>query len=228
MKLNRKIVALVSVIMVTSFFFGTAVFAAAPEGSVLDELWDAIFGIQDDVEDLQEEVDLQAQITALTAEVAVLQGQMSLLTDPWIEGQPGPRGYNGSQGEQGPEGPEGPQGDIGPIGPSGGFGAPDYDSGWTTLTAGSWTGFSDYTLETDDCIVYLYGRFDDPFVVEPNPDDWVYHQYYLGGEVYYVDGVVYRTGCLWDSTDISESLEVKRYEEDTYWEEVRVLIWAIN
>jgi hypothetical protein len=206
MKLNRKIVALISVIMVTSFFFGTAVFAAAPEGNVLDELWGAIFGIQDEVDYLQDQVDLQAQITELQLAIVELQAQKGFLSDPWIDGRPGP------------------QGETGPQGPSGGFGAPDYDSGWTPIGRDSSTVFDDYSLETDDCLVYIYGRYTD---VTP----WLYHQLSFGGDSLFWGGnpsLYQQSGVWWDSEDLSEGIEVYREQKDVRWTEVRVLIWAIN
>lgn len=126
LKLNKRVVALVSVIMIISFLIGTVVVATAPEDTGLDAIWDAIFGIEEDVEDLQTQVDYQTQINELEVEVAELRSVLELLDDPWIAGPPGTQGETGPQGPQGPQGvmgPTGPQGNIGPTGPQGPMGS---------------------------------------------------------------------------------------------------------
>lgn len=126
MKLNKRVIALASVIMIISFLLGTVVVAVAPEDSGLDAIWEAIFGIEEDVEDLQTQVDYQAQINELEVEVAELRSVLELLDDPWIPGPPGMQGETGPQGPQGPQGntgPQGPQGVQGPTGPQGPMGS---------------------------------------------------------------------------------------------------------
>ena len=72
--MKKKIVALISVILITSFLLGSSVTACPiygrlPKGNPFQELWEAIFGVQDDVANLQAQVaDLQAQIDALEPE----------------------------------------------------------------------------------------------------------------------------------------------------------------
>ena len=61
------------IVLIATFLTGTVSGVRAPEDSPIDELWDAIFGIQNDVEDLQAQMDLQAQIDDLEAEVIELQ-----------------------------------------------------------------------------------------------------------------------------------------------------------
>jgi hypothetical protein len=124
MNIKRKTIAIISVVVIASFLFGSIASAATPEGEGLDALWDAIFGIQDDVEELQGQSDLEAR-------VSYLEGQFDMLPDTWLQGPPGPQGEQGEtglqgevgpQGEQGPEGPEGPQGPPGEQGePGSGF-----------------------------------------------------------------------------------------------------------
>lgn len=154
MKLSRKTVALISIIIVTSFFFGTAVFAAAPEGTGLEALWDAIFGIEQDVEDLQSQADLQAQIDDLKVETGILRELLDFLEDEWI---PGPAGPEGPQGETGPQGEPGAQGPMMSI---------PHNSSYTTnqisisSSTWDWKSIDDHnvtiTLEEDSHVVILY------------------------------------------------------------------------
>jgi len=170
MKLNRKIIALTTIVLVATFLTGTVVGVRAPEDNPLDELWDAIFGIQDDVEDLQAQIDLQAQVDELEADVIALQAQIGFLSDPWIEGRPGPQGEQGLQGEQGPTGSQGPQGEPGPQGeqgPEGPMGIVPHASSWKFDTVSqtedftSWHNIDDdhnvtITLEEDSHVIILY------------------------------------------------------------------------
>ena len=57
MKPKRKIIALTSLIVIASFLFVGAVNAAPRGGGPFEQLWDAIFGIEYDVEELQTQID---------------------------------------------------------------------------------------------------------------------------------------------------------------------------
>jgi len=127
MKIRRKFIALFSFITVVSFLFGTAVLAYQTEGAPFDEIWDAILGLEEDVEDLRTRSDLRKQISALEFEVAELRAILNFIEDPWIQGPPGPQGEQGPQGEPGPQGIQGEQGEPGiegPPGPEGPSGTP--------------------------------------------------------------------------------------------------------
>jgi hypothetical protein len=210
MKKKKRRTILVSLIIVSTLLFGTLIVAAAPEGVTdpFEELWNAIFGIREDVADLQDDVDYLGRIAELQSQVDTLQAKVDLIDDPWI---------------QGPQGETGPQGDTGPQGPAGGFETPDYDSGWRPVSPGSSITISDYSLEADDCFVYVYGRFES----QMHPGSWVYHQYSLGGERYSATTTQVE-GLQWFSEDISEYVTLFRRGNDGDWHEVRVLIWTIN
>ncbi len=131
MSIGKKIVGLAIVVMVC----GLALVAADKDnGNSLKDIWDAIFGVEEDVEDLSERMDLLEKIYALEARVSVLE--------------------ECGECEQGPAGPPGPEG---PQGPPGGLGEPDYDSGWRGLHAGYPAKFS-HSLGTRDLFVYIVGR----------------------------------------------------------------------
>lgn len=95
MKISKKIVTLASVIVIASFLFGTAV-AAALEGKPFKEIWEAIFDLQTQIDEIE-------------------------LTP----GPPGPQGEQGPKGDKGDQGVPGgfgaPDYDSGwiPINPGG-------------------------------------------------------------------------------------------------------------
>jgi hypothetical protein len=228
MKIKKTRTILVSLIIVSTLLFGTLIVAAAPEGVTdpFQELWNAIFGIREDVADLQDDVDYLGRIAELQSQVDTLQAKVDLIDDPWIQGPPGetgPQGPEGPRGDPGPIGPSGPPGETGPQGPAGGFETPDYDSGWRPISPGYSITISDYSLEADDCFVYVYGRFES----QMHPGSWEYHQNFLGGERYLATTNNVE-GLQWFSEDISEYVTLFRRGNDTYWHEVRVLIWTIN
>jgi hypothetical protein len=70
-RVNRKIMVLISVVIIASLLLGSSVTACPicwhpPRVNSFQALWNAIFGVQDDVANLQAQVaDLQAQIDAL-------------------------------------------------------------------------------------------------------------------------------------------------------------------
>lgn len=84
MKLRRKHVLLIAGIAIVSLLFGTVAIATDEDGGPFQELWQAIFGIQEDVEDLQDQIDLQAQIDSLNASLVEIESRVSA-----IEEQPG-------------------------------------------------------------------------------------------------------------------------------------------
>ena len=127
--MSRKEIGIVVTVILalTSISFAFA----GNNGVPFDEIWEAIFGIHDDVEDIQ-----------------------STLTE--LELVPGPPGPEGPEGPVGPEGPLGEKGDTGNPGPTG-IMSPDYDSGWVSLNINAFT-FFEHNLGTKDIFVYLLGK----------------------------------------------------------------------
>lgn len=101
-------------------------------------------------------------------------------------------------GPQGEQGPAGPTGATGPQGPTGGFGAPDYDSGWNTVTVAA---DLTHNLGTQEILVYLYARNSGGGIVNGQLNWWI------------VD----------DNT-----LQIIRPVDSGLSEEYRVLIWKID
>ena len=83
MKNKRKIVTLTSLILVVSFLSVTVV-TAAPRGGPLEELWNAIFGLQDDMDQV---------FNSVFEDIDNLQTQIDE-----IELLPGPQGEQGEPG----------------------------------------------------------------------------------------------------------------------------------
>lgn len=220
MKFSRKYVVLTVTLVIASFLAGTVVVAAAT-GTPFDDIWKAIFGIQEDVKDLKTQLNLQAQIATLQAQMAGLKAKLDLLTDPWIEGPPGatgPAGPKGETGEQGPKGEQGIQGqkgETGPQGPPGGLGSPDFDSGWTSISPGQVITLN-HNLGTDNVLIFLYGR----------PVGGLPHIQYLGGESYATLGVESNLGAYWFGLD-QNSVQVTRWAQDYNWEQFRLLVWKL-
>jgi hypothetical protein len=193
--MERKTIGVLVVIMVlagTSYVIGAG-------SDPLSELWDAIFGVQDDVQDLSEKMDLLEKIYALEARVVVLE--------------------ECGECEQGPPGPAGPQGPPGPQGPEGSWGAPDFDSGWKVPDAFGEVHVT-HGLGTTDVFVYAFGRADDGRT----------HQYRYGGDTFQ-QGIgqeteLYHYGAWWSSVNDNEVL-VDVYEDDHWWDKVRVLVWRL-
>ena len=178
---------------------------AGNNGVPFDELWEAIFGIQEEVEDIQSTLDLHAEIAELHATVNYLESRLTVL-----ELVPGPQGPAGSTG---PEGPEGPQG---LIGPAGGFGAPDFDSGWVELSKGENLIGTLSEIDASNVFVYLMGRLD-PLLEA--------HQYYYGVDMYDPDDWIDR-GATW-YFDYTQNLYVVRGYFDEHWTEARVIVWEL-
>lgn len=227
-KVSRKYAVLMTAILVASFVIGAAV---APGNDPFEELWQAIFGIQEDVEDIQSEMDLLARIAVLEATVEDLEarllgleGEVNLLElVPGPQGPPGPEGPPGPQGEQGPQGPEGDTGDTGPPGPQGEqgppgeWGAPDYDSGWVSMPDRFLS--LTHNLGTKELFVYFIGR----------NSLGVIHQFSYGEDWFYdyqTSMEWKQTGATWDINSDNEIL-VTRSWDDANWDEVRVLLWKL-
>jgi hypothetical protein len=226
MKLSRKYVVLTVTLVIASFLVGTGVVAAAT-GTPFDEIWKAIFGIQEDVEDLKTQLDLQAQIAALEAQTALLKAKLDLLTDPWIEGPPGATGATGAtgpkgatgdqgpQGEQGIQGVQGEKGETGPQGSPGGLTSPDFDSGWRSIDQGQTIALN-HNLGTDKVLIFLYGKDSAGFM----------HIQYLGGEIVKSDSTWYYYGATWWSLTQNNVL-VTRLADDNAWNQFQLLMWKI-
>ena len=139
------------------------------------------------------------------------------------QGVQGPQGIQGPQGETGPEGPVGIQGETGSQGiqgPPGGFGEPDYDSGWVTLSTQEAEYFTHNLGTKDNLLVYLYGRV-------MWMGDWLYHQDYIGTDSFLSGDQYSWVGTSWFTVTENE-IGVLRGPDDVSWEQCRVFIWKIE
>jgi hypothetical protein len=102
-----------------------------------------------------------------------------------------------------------------PLGSSG-FTLPDFDSGCISISPIE-TVEINHNLETSDVLVYAYGRTG-TFV----------HQVALGGDTHQVENDNFQHhGLVWHGLT-NQSLFVERGLDDLFWEEFRILIWAIS
>jgi len=223
MKLSRKYVVVTVALVIASFLVGTGVVAAAT-GTPFDEIWKAIFGIQEDVKDLKAQLDLQAQIAALQAQVAELKAKLDLLADPWIEGPPGatgatgatgPKGATGDQGPKGEQGIQGMKGETGAQGLPGGLSSPDFDSGWTPINQGQSITLN-HNLGTDNVLIMLYGK----------ALGGLAHNKYYGGFDDTSGTTYYENGAYWYLLD-QNTVSVYRGGNDNVWWEFRLLMWKL-
>jgi hypothetical protein len=140
MEKSRKKYIILATAIIISFLIGSFVTAAPSDDStLLDEIWNKIFDIEEDVEDLQNQLLFMEMIDNLEDRIEILESNT---------GTPGP------EGPQGPEGPEGPQG---PEGPPGDLGLPAYDSGWIEIDPGEAINL-EHDLQTFDLFVYVLGK----------------------------------------------------------------------
>jgi len=160
------------------------------------------------------------------------QGIQGLIGPQGPQGVTGPQGIHGPQGTQGATGTEGDKGDTGDVGPqgiqgiqgiqgpAGGFGAPDYDSGWVSLSSQE-NGYFAHNLGTEDnLLVYICGR-------AMYLGQWVYHQDYLGTDSFLSGEDYIMFGASWFTVSENE-IGVVRGNADLSWEQCRVYIWQIE
>jgi hypothetical protein len=128
MKATKKLFAIAATVIIASSMFATA-FAATSNGTPFNELWTAIFGVQNKVEDLQAslqslqaEVDsLQSTVESQASEIANLQAAVALLNqDNDASGLP----------------------------------APDYVSDWAQIPTGQYGMYITHNLGTQDILIF--------------------------------------------------------------------------
>ncbi len=133
MEKSKKNYAILTAIIIVSLMIGSFVISAQPEEDPLSDLWNQIFGIEEDVEDLQTQYEIHAEVEYLRGVVETLQEQVNNFPYCGIEGPEGPMGPEGlpgpTGGPPGPSGPEGPTGPEGPQGPTGGPPGPEGPTG---------------------------------------------------------------------------------------------------
>ena len=214
---KKKIIVPITILVILLTGF-TVAYAENDNGKPFLEIWNAIFDIQEDVEEMQTTLDLQMQIAELKSTVEYLESRLTVLElVPGPQGPEGPEGPSGPegppgepgpQGEQGEQGEKGDTGDTGPQGPPGGLMNPDYDSGWREHAS-----VLDHYLGTTDIFVYVIGKMQNGQV----------HQMRYGLDTWFYDGRNNIEGIYWYS-DIN-TLYIDA--QGGAWNQVRVLIWKL-
>ena len=103
---------------------------------------------------------------------------------------------------------------------AGGFGAPDYDSGWVSLSTQATEYFTHNLGAEDNLFVYICGR-------AMWMGEWVYHQDYIGTDSFLQGEEYLWVGASWYTVNENE-IGVVRGLADGTWEECRVFIWEIE
>ena len=234
--MSKREAGIIAVVIIA--FSGISFAFAEKDGVPFDEIWEAIFGVQEEVADMQSILDLHVQIATLSAHVQQLQSQYDILQSyvDTIELIPGPLGPAGETGPQGPQGetgetgptgstgPEGPEGPIGPIGATGALIDPDYDSGWLDIK-------QDQVISLELGYNYKWNAFVYVLGLGEFGTDTIatVHQAFLGGEII---GEVFTTsqvGLTWGMTkeEKGDVIIVHRCADDPFWEYVRVIVWKL-
>jgi len=100
-----------------------------------------------------------------------------------------------------------------------GLGAPDYDSGWQSLSFGQQL-YLTHNLNTTDLLVYFIGRYESGYM-------WT-HQYSFGGQYDSNYGMGHH-GAWWAAEDNTIILyrAAHDFQSGQPWNHVRVMIWKI-
>lgn len=201
MEKNMKNYTVLAALIIASFLLGNIMTTAAAPGdsNLLEDVWNYIFGIEEDVEELSDNVlviesnlDLLERIHELEIRIAVLENCAE---------------DYGSSSESG-------------------FPAPDYDSGWSSLTSGEDLTIV-HNLGTLEYLVYFMVTEDEPADVTPfTPSS--FHNFGTGGafiEDYVIDEM-YDAGTYWRATE--NTVVIHRYPDDVVSNYGRVMIWIIS
>jgi len=103
--------------------------------------------------------------------------------------------------------------------PQGFVSAPAYDSGWGNLSHGMTT-FT-HNLGTTEVFVYMIGKD-----IEGYPLYVGIHQFDYGGNRFY-DTRYRHFGAVWRNLT-NTTIEIRRFDNDVNWEQVRIMIWKIS
>jgi hypothetical protein len=198
MNKNAKNYLIIASIIITSFLFGNMMTIAQPgnDSNLLEDVWEYIFGVEDEVDALSDDVmilelnlDLLERIHELEIRIAILENCAEEC------------GSNGGSG----------------------FPAPDFDSGWQPLTAGGDLTLI-HNLGTLEYFVYFMVTEDEPADVTPfNPSS--FHNFGTGGAFIedYTLELMYDTGTYWTATQ--NTIVIYRYPDDVVSNYGRVMIW---
>lgn len=204
-KKTRNFIIITSVIF-ASFLFGSLVTAAGPEDSnLLEEVWEAIFGLEGDVElhddrliyleasygfyerlaEIEEE--FEEQITELEEQIEILQDEVENTQASLLD--------------------------------------PVYDTGWIEDDDERWepnTGESGTFMS----IPVVIEDFENKHVtMMGNYGNYAYHQYQIGGDRWFSTSDAWR-GAYW-YYDIGEDKLIIARNDDFLWQRIRLIVWEL-
>ena len=198
---NKKNYTIFAAIIITSFLIGNIYTSAAVpnDSNLLEDVWNYIFGIEEDVEELSDDVLVIESNLELLERIHELEIRIAVLEECG--------GDCGSNGEPG-------------------FPAPDYDSGWQPLTPGGDVTLV-HNLGTLEYMVYFIVTEDEPADVTPfMPSS--FHNFGTGGAFVedYVTDMMYDVGTRWEASE--NMILLHRYPDDVVCNYGRVIIWIIQ
>lgn len=203
MKKNMKNHAVLAAIIIASFLLGNIYTSAAAPGdsNLLEDVWNYIFGIEENVEELSDEVMILESNLNLLERIHELETRITVLEECGCEDE------------------------------ANGFPQPDYDSGWlywdrelegTTMTI-------NHGLNSMDYYVYLIGKYNvvsgEP-ISPPITDPTHFHTWGYGGDWGYSELTgEFKQGIYYEA--YMNSIKIMRANSDPYSDYVRVMIWKI-
>ena len=217
MKMSKREAGIIAVVIIA--LSGTVlVFGARNNGVPFNEIWEAINGLQTDMENLVTFDHLESRISEISEFISGLETDMENLVTLILGLK---ADIQAIELLPGPEGPEGPQGLEGPRGPPGFLGKPDADSGYQYIGVNQEKTFT-HNLGTKNIFVYVLGY---DYLTEN------VHQRYLGGHIDWVGGDPIKVGLeyWWTGED---AITIHRFPDDNQdrgldWDFYRVMVWKI-
>lgn len=201
MEKKTKIIVIFASLILTSFFLGST--TAQPDNSnLLEDVWNAIFGIEEEVAIISDDVLVLETNFNLLERIHELEIRLAVLENCDTNG--------GSNSESG-------------------FPSPDYDSGWHKLTPSA-SGSEDlvliHNLDTTEYVVNFIVTDEEPGDLDPfMPSS--FHNFGTGGAFIedYVVAQMIDVGTYWTAT--KNTFKIHRYPDDVVSFYGRVMLWKL-
>jgi hypothetical protein len=199
MSLNSKRLAILALVIISTFVFGSIVTAVPTngEGSPLDELWERLLGIEEDVEEVTEEVSLIQSNLDLLERIHNLEIRLEVLENCGCEDENC-------------------------------FPEPDYDSDWVSMEKGVGMTLT-HNLDSEVYFVYLVGKYDieNGDAITPPIEEENFHTWDYGGDWVFSELAGVEKRGIWYEA-YRDTIKVIRAANDPYSDFIRVMIWILD